>query len=327
MIYFFLALLLAACSQESARVVSSVQGTAMTIDYKVTVGHPLDASELELIKRITYGTFEEVDQIYNRYNPQSEISKLNRMATTDFVPISEELYKLLQEVNKYYHLSDGLFDPTVEPLVVLWKENLNQNKLPASKDIERARLAVGWSHIELVKGNFKKDNPLTQIDLGGIAKGYAVDLIVERLNKLGYKNVLVEWGGELRATGKHPEGRSWRVAIPHPNDPTQIVQNFELENEAIATSGDYNQFWTYKDGAKKTTYTHVINPKTGYPLVVQLNSIASVTVLAPTCTAADALATAAMVFPNASAAQAWISRIDSETQTEFWFVTRDREIK
>lgn len=327
MIYILLVFLLAACSQDTNRTVTTLQGNAMTIDYKITVGHPVDSSELELIKRITYSTFEEVNQVYNRWNPQSEISRLNRMQTTDFVPISEDLYKLLKEVDKYYTLSEGLFDPTVEPLVVLWKEKLNKNQIPSSQEIEKTRQAVGWNHIKLVKGNFSKDNADTQIDLGGIAKGYAVDLIVERLNKLGYKNILVEWGGEIRASGKHPEGRPWKVAIPHPNDPTQTVTNLILEDEAIATSGDYNQYWTYRDGLNKITFTHVINPKTGYPLIVKLNSIASVSVLAPTCTTADALATAAMVFPDVASAQAWIARIDNQTQTEFWFVTRDRDVK
>lgn len=325
---FLLPLLLffSGCQQSPPSQITTFEGTAMTINYKVTIGHTLEPREIELIRSIVNSSFEEINSVYNRWNPKSELSKLNQFQSTEPTPISINLYSFLERTGKFVELSEGRFDPTIEPLLVLWKNSLEHNELPSEKALAEARSSVGWEHIHLENGQFRKDNPLTQIDLGGIAKGYAVDLIVERLVKSGYTNILVEWGGEIRANGHHPEKRPWKVFIARLNDsnPDHSLAEIILEDEAIATSGDYNQFWIYKNGNATTVYTHVINPKTGHPLAIKKHSIASVSVLAPTCTDADALATAAMVFHDIDRAREWIAKIDPLLpKTEFWFVTRD----
>lgn len=325
-----LLLLLASCKTTPKSQLTTIEGTAMTINYKVTVGHPVDGHENDIIKNIISGTFEEINDIYNRWNPSSELSRLNKSENVEPLPISEKLYSLLQYAAHYVHLSEGRFDPTVEPLVVLWKERLEKNEIPSDEELAKVRAYVGWSHIHLDDHLFRKDNPLTQIDLGGIAKGFAVDLLLENLLKAGYKNLLVDWGGEIRATGVHPENRPWKVYISRLNDfnPEHALADIILEDEAIATSGDYNQYWTYKDGNATITYSHIINPLTGHPIALKKHSIASVSVLAPTCAEADALATAAMVYSDIDEARNWIAHIDTEVpHTEFWFVTRDNERK
>lgn len=325
-----LLLVLASCKEHSKNKLTTIEGTAMTIDYKVSVGHPLETHEIDIIKNIISNSFQEVDDIYNRWNPKSEISRLNKSQSIEPSEVSEKLYSLLNYASNFVKISEGRFDPTVEPLVILWKKKLEHNEIPSEEELAKVRSYVGWSHIHLDDHLFRKDNPLTEIDLGGIAKGFAVDLVIQNLLKAGYKNLLVDWGGEIRAAGMHPENRPWKVFISRLNDinPDHSLAEIILEDEAIATSGDYNQYWVHQDGNAITTYTHIINPLTGYPLALKKHSIASVSVLAPTCAEADALATAAMVYNDIDDARAWIARVDNEVpQTEFWFVTRDNERK
>ncbi|MFN4174468.1 MAG: FAD:protein FMN transferase, partial [Parachlamydiaceae bacterium] len=190
----------------------------MTIDYKVTIGHPLETNEIDIVKNIIKATFDEVDEIYNRWNPKSELSRLNKSRSIEPIQISDKLYNLLSYAAKFVKISEGRFDPTVEPLVVLWKSKLEKNEIPSDEELMKVRSYVGWNHIHLDDHFFRKDHHLTEIDLGGIAKGYAVDLVTENLLKAGYKNLLVDWGGEIRASGMHPENRAWKIFISRLND-------------------------------------------------------------------------------------------------------------
>lgn len=299
---------------------------AMTIPYRIVIGKQLDQQEKENIQQLIASTFDEINKTYNRWNPLSELSKLNNLKAGEKKELSPQLEKFLLRAKEMTLLTGGRFDPTIEPLQNLWKECLEQGIIPAEQVIQERAKAVGWKNIHIENGTVVKEHDLASIDLGGIAKGYLLDLLVEKLNKTGYKDVLVEWGGELKASGKHPSGRSWNIYITHLEDadPSNALDQVSLDNKAIATSGDYQQFWKAKgpDG-EELHYFHIINPFTLRPMISKSGSIASVSVTADDCAFADGLATAGMVFDNLEAAQQWATAIQQQyPDVTFWFIVR-----
>ncbi len=259
----------------------------MTIPYCVQIAQPSPLAE-----NIISSTFAEINAIYNNWNPHSEISKLNTLKAFEKQQLSPELYSFLQFTNSIVRLTEGRFDPTVASLHQLWKKSLKENHLPSEIELQNLSPAIGWDKIHLEEGHFWKEQDATTLDLCGIAKGYAVDLITERLQAAGLRDIYVEWGGEIRTSGNHPDNRPWKIGI------IGLIP-LELKNEAIATSGSYIQQWTIDS----ITYTHIIDPRTQKPL--NNAPITSATVIAPTCAEADALATAFMLFPTCAEAQSW----------------------
>ncbi len=264
----------------------------MTMPYCIQVGEKLNEVQIDSIKSVIATTFSEIDQIYNNWNPHSEISQLNRLEANQKIPISHELSHFLKKVETLVVETEGRFDPTVAPLCTLWKEALILGTLPDQNTLSLCAEAIGWDRIHCEAGLFWKENGLTALDLGGIAKGYGVDLIVERLEQSGFSQIYVEWGGEIRTLGSHPSGRPWNIGILGGG-------TLPLSNKAIATSGSYIQNWEV-DGVN---YTHIIDPHTLQPL--HPSQISSASVLAPTCLEADALATAFMLFPTQQEALHW----------------------
>lgn len=260
----------------------------MTVPYRILVGRELSFFERKAIKAIINKTFEEVDNTYNYWNPSSEISGLNRLKKNERKQISFQLKNFLILTEEIVKITEGRFDPTIGHLQKLWKD-----KLLTDDEVTTALSEVGWHKIHYEESIFWKDSDLVSLDLGGIAKGFCVDLLTERLQDAGCHDVYVEWGGEIRAGGHHPEGRPWRVFISRLGDldPDHAIAIVDLNDAAIATSGDYLQNWEVNG----TIYYHIINPKTGYPLVSVPNAVASASVLAPSCALADGLATALMM--------------------------------
>lgn len=325
---------MAACQSESgiehSNRMTTFQGTAMTMRYKVIVGSPLDRNQASQVNSLIADSFKKVDETYNKWNPNSELSKLNALKSGEAVPISKELEQLLKETYHVVKLSHLRFDPTIEPLQRLWKHHLEKGEVPADQEIRDIAPAIGWDKVHIDNGTFYKDDDRTEIDLGGIAKGLCIDLIVQNILNIGYKDLFVEWGGEIRAAGKHPDDRPWTVYISQlgDNDPEQAIDIVPLYDQAIATSGDYLQNWSVWESKGKSgvTYFHIFDPTTLKPLQTTPRSIASVSVLAPNCTLADGLATAGMLFPTVEEAEAWAEEIKKTyPELSFWFVTRQQD--
>src|SRR3989338_109399 len=237
---------------------------------------------------------EKIDKIANNFNPDSEISKLNAGGQIQAGP---DLFNMVRESLKYYVLSRGAFDITVGPVVKIWKEKIREAEsksrgltLPAGSQIKKALSLVGSDKIIL--DDDASSISFTQfgmsIDLGAIAKGYAVDQAVKRLKELCVQSALVNAGGNVYCLGKKGS-RKWHIGIRHPRKPDEIVFYLDLENQAVATSGDYEQFFILD----KKRYSHIIDPKTGYTVD---NKIASVTIIAQDATASDGLSTAVFVL-------------------------------
>jgi FAD:protein FMN transferase len=326
-VFFIFSAFLSGCSSSKDASLGTTEflGTAMTMDYRLIVGKTLTQTEIDLLSLSIQNVFYEVNDLYNNWNPDSELSSINRQLAGVKIPLSAKLEAFLQEVDQVVALTQGKFDPTIAPLLDLWKKKLSSGHTPSEEEIRIVKPAIGWKNVHIENGFLWKDHDKTALDLGGIAKGYCVDLLVEKMNSQGFINVFVEWGGEIRASGKHPSGRPWTIFVSRLGNsaPDDAVAILPLNDEAIATSGDYMQYWNIRDEASEdgleTTFFHIIDPQTLRPLISTNASIASASVKTSTCALADGLATAAMMFASLSEAEAWIAHIKQKLpQAEFW---------
>lgn len=285
-------LLLVGCSESPPQGLRSFSGIAMTIPYEIKADAEKDPA---IMMRIIQETFAEVDAHYNKFNPDSELSHFNRLKSYEKMKISAGMQDLLNKTDKLYLLSQGLFDPTVETIAPLWKEAIHQGAIPSQEAIELKRKAVGWNKVHREEGMIWKEQDETALDLGGIAKGYTVDLLYERLSALPLQHLYVEWGGEIRTSKTHPEGRAWLVAVHSPDLP-HILITLELQDEAVATSGDYAQSYSLRDeSGTLRNYFHVIDPRTLLLMENRSGTPLHVSVKADTCTEADGLATCLLI--------------------------------
>lgn len=236
---------------------------------------------------------ERIDALMSNYRPNSEISQLN--ANGQAKVSHDTLYVI--KMAKYFHkLSGGAFDITVGPLVKLWniKENMQkearQIKIPSQERINSALSYVSSNFIEIDEKNsiIRLRKKGVSLDLGAIAKGYAVDRAVAILKHYGVKSALVNAGGQIYCLGRKGF-LPWGVGLQDPRKPGGLLGTFKLTNRAVSTSGDYEQYFIYNN----KHYTHIIDPRNGYPAD---NSICSVSVFADGGLTADALSTVIFVL-------------------------------
>lgn len=250
------------------------------------------------------GIFDAFDFSVSTYNPKSIISHFNQNKEQQKTEIDPNFAAVFQRSKEIYALTDGYFDPTVMPLVNYWGFGVNKDKpdLDSSK-VNALKALVDFPSLEVVneEGLYQltRSKNGVELDFSAIAKGYGVDLIGQFLADKGLTDYFVEIGGEVVTKGKNPRGEWWTVGINKPvenaveNEIEEIVQ---LKNQAIATSGNYLQFYE-KDGQK---FVHTISPKTGYTVP---SNLLSITVFAQDCMTADAIATACMVMGYEKAKQ------------------------
>lgn len=310
-------------SQESTTIFSD---KIMTVPYRIIIGQSLNNTQRHQVQKTIDIAFEEIDSIYNKWNPASELSQLNRLKAYENKILSLQLYNFFERINYFVDLSNGLLDPTIEPLQQLWNRYLIKGSMPSDEEIESLKPCLGWNKVHFANGVFYKDDSRTQIDLGGIAKGLAVDLIVIRLKESGFKNCYIEWGGEIRTSGEHPEHRPWKIFISRMGsaNPADAIATVNIINQAIATSGDYYQFWqvTTPSGEKRT-YTHIYNPLTLSPIQVKAGGISSTSLMADNCLTADSLAKVLMLFESSTEAEEWISQVQKKIpHLRYWIQKR-----
>jgi thiamine biosynthesis lipoprotein len=234
-----------------------------------------------------------VNALMSTWDPDSELSRFNRYASTDAFPVSGETLRVLAAAREVSEQSGGAFDVTIRPLVQVWGFG-DGARVPGGPDpgeLSRLRERVGWQRVELGVGSLSKSRPDVVCDLSAIAKGYAVDAVSGDLVRLGYRSHLVEVGGELRARGHKPNGSPWRVAIevPEASGRRAVHRAVPLVDRAMATSGDYRNYYE-QDGVR---ISHTIDPRSGHPI---RHGLASVTVIHEQAMFADAWATALNVL-------------------------------
>ncbi len=234
----------------------------------------------------------ELDSSLSKFKQDSEVSRVSDMAGRSAVPVSERTYRILAESQKYAKLTGGAFDATVTPLLTIWGHGKDgELEVPTPELIQSTMERVGYRHLILSNDAAYLAIEDMQIDLGGIAKGYAVDLCWDELSGQGASNVLINLGGNIRCCGPADEALPWRVGVRNPfdADPTSTIGVLSLTNGmATATSGDYERYVVI-DGRR---YGHVIDPRTGWPA----GHVAGVTIVCTNATQADAISTAFFVL-------------------------------
>lgn len=282
------------CSSDNdphERVIHVLSGPTMGTSYQVKVVAPanLNIDEVGLGIQSVLG---RVNDLMSTYLPDSELSRFNQSPPEQWFELSPETYEVLSLGLEISEQSDGAFDMSVGPLVNIWgfgpQGMIEQQPLQA--EIDQALSEIGYQHLQL-----RSESPAVQkaiplyLDLSAIAKGYAVDQIAAYLDQY-FDAYLVEVGGELKGKGQKPGAIDWKIAVESPQVGTREIQKvIKAENIAIATSGDYRNYFE-EDGVR---FSHTIDPTTGRPINHRL---ASVTILDPSCARADALATAMMVM-------------------------------
>ena len=226
----------------------------------------------------------------SRYRPESDIGRLNRLAGQGETPVRDSTAVVLREALSVARASQGALDVTISPLLAQWGFHSVRQEAPDARQLEAALAVVDYRHVHLdgANGTVRLARPGVQLDLGGIAKGYAVDAAVDGLLRHGVSQGMVNAGGDLRLLGRHPDGAPWIVGVQHPLAPDKLLLALSLDGGAVATSGNYMRYRVY-NGRR---YGHLLHPQHGYPADTAL----SMTVVAPTAMRADALATAALIM-------------------------------
>jgi thiamine biosynthesis lipoprotein len=235
----------------------------------------------------------ELDSLLSDYRDDSEVSSLIAGAGGPPMPISDDLFAVLRQALELAEETHGAFDVTVGPLVLLWREARRQGQLPDSGALRSATGLVGWRHVTLdtVANTARLALAGMRLDLGGIAKGYAVDAALDELLGHGIERALVAIGGEIVAGRPPPGEHGWRITVAHHDaGPSEIL----LADAAVSSSGDTEQF--VEIGG--TRYSHVVDPRTG----IGLTHRTAATVVAPSAVTADALSTAATILDDAERA-------------------------
>lgn len=232
--------------------ISYFSGTFLNTPFTITIAKHLTQTEYDHVDQLIKGTLQEIDSLLHENNPKSEISSLNALKPNEPMPLSHELETFLISLQSLVTLTQGCFDP----------------------------VKIGWKHIHFRNGQFYKDQPKVSLRVKDLIKGYGVDLLIIKLFRVGYRNVLVEWGMEKRSIGQRSSNNLWTVYVP------ALKEGMNLKNQAITSRENEKLAWT---------------------------------VSAPTCTAADAIAICLATFSSEADAQKKIEHIKQKMpQISYW---------
>ncbi len=253
-----------------------------TVDVRV-MGH-----DAQRALEKAYAEMDRVESVFSRHRDDSDIGRINEHSG-QWVEVSREAMELLQKGIDFGDLTDGSFDVTIGALVSLWDVGSGERRIPSHEEIEAAKELVDYRTVALDwEANKVRIPEGAVLDLGGIAKGYAVDRGSAVLREEGIEHGLINAGGDVSVIGtREGPDQPWRVGIQDPAQTNQVLGVAELIDTTIVTSGDYQRYFE-KDG---TRFHHIIDPETGWPA----DQVTSVTVVAPTAVVGDALSTALFV--------------------------------
>ncbi len=284
----------AAASVTATALTGETMGTTWTV--KIVVDSPEASQRAAALRAPIQGRLDAVNKLMSTWDPESELSRFNASTSTDPFPVSSETATVVSAAVAIGEHTGGAFDVTLGPLIRLWGFDRGGKKaVPTPAEIEAARARVGLDRLKAsVDGKpfLQKSAPGLEVNLSGIAKGYGVDAVLALLEQEGITRAMVEIGGEVATVGKNARGQPWTLGINVPRsdaDPTAVFRTVSVENQGLATSGNYRNF--FEQGGKR--YAHVLDPTTGKPTD---HHLVSVTILAPDCMTADGLATAGLVL-------------------------------
>lgn len=286
LLFFSFTLILSPSSSESSNL-SKYHQVAMGTVIEIT----LIGDDEEAANKAALQAFQEIKRIETLMSPwldSSDVTRTNRSAGKEWVKVSPETGEVIKKAQEISELSGGGFDITVGPLTELWRKAREKKTPPSIEEVKGKLDLVNFKNIEVDQQGrvFLKKKGMA-IDLGGIAKGYGVDRAFDVLRSLGYKNLIVNAGGDLRAGGTK-NNQPWSIGIQNPRESQKILTRISVSDMAVATSGDYEKFFIY-EGKR---YHHIFNPRDGFPA----EGCQSVTIVTKNCITADALATAVFVL-------------------------------
>jgi len=244
--------------------------------------------DLGRLEAAVAAAFAEMERIEGLMAPEGEASDVARLsAAVKGGEVAAETAEVIALGLRVAEASDGAFDMGLGRLKALWAIEGEDPRVPSLEEVRRALSGTGRGDLRLVGRRVVKGVPELSVDLGGIAKGYAIDRAVETLRRAGIESAAINAGGDIRLLGAHGE-RPWRIAIQHPRDSGRALATLAVADTSVVTSGDYERFFE-SEGVR---YHHLFDPRTGYPA----GACRSVTVVTPSAALADALATAAFVL-------------------------------
>lgn len=323
--FFVLALLFACSGKQEDQSYSTLHGNAIGTSYNITQISSGELADQEAIDDL----ISVFDGALSTYKPNSLLSIFNDSLDPDWDALASRphfdvelnyIKEMIVRSTELYEITEGCFDPSAQELFELWALAKNKAFYPDSYVVRAAKNFTGMSKIGLDMQELPyRTQRDVKLNFNAIAKGYLVDVISEYLDELGVKNYMVEIGGEVRAKGLSPSKENWRIGVNTPkigvatNDVYDVV---ELNNEAVATSGNYRNYFMVGD----SIIGHTLDPRSGYPVN---NSMRSATIIAPDCCTADALATACMVA-GADASIEWLKELEG---VRALFIIEDEEGK
>jgi thiamine biosynthesis lipoprotein len=250
-----------------------------------------DAASTTAAIEEAFGVIREADRVMSSYRADSDLMYLNRHAADGFVSVREDLFRVIEAGIEYGQRSDGAFDITVGPLMRAWWFFRDQGRIPSPAEQARLRSIIGYQHVQLdpARRAIRFEVSGAEIDLGGIAKGWAVDRAADVLRARGITRALIDAGtSSIYALGAPPDQEAWPIGIRDPLRRDCLIAVIGLKDMSLSTSGSYERY-VHVRGKR---YSHIMNPKTGWPVEDML----STTVVAPTALASDALSTAVFVM-------------------------------
>ncbi|PHR57777.1 MAG: thiamine biosynthesis protein ApbE [Robiginitomaculum sp.] len=248
----------------------------------------VETQDPDLIQRVGAVVEAEalrIEKKYSRYRDDNIIARINQ-ATNEPIKVDDETSDLLNYAQQCFELSNGQFDITSGILRRVWRFD-GSNKIPSKKEVEQILPLIGWDKLTW-SAPYLTLRPGMEVDLGGVGKEYAVDRALMAMQRLTDQPALVNFGGDLRATGSRSDGSAWKIGLLSVDIKNKNEAMLALHNGALATSGDAERY-LLKDGIR---YSHILDPRTGWPVK---NPPRSVTVSAPTCMEAGVLSTMAML--------------------------------
>jgi thiamine biosynthesis lipoprotein len=282
LLFLIMGLLPAIAMADWLREEAAIMGTAITVE----LWHEDPAQGRALIEAV-FTEMRRIDALMSSYKPDSELSRVNTAAANSPVTVSKELYRLIKQALYYSDLTHGAFDITYASAGQHY--DYRSGRKPDSRQLEEALPAIDYRHVKLDAGHstVRFLQAGVHIDLGGIAKGYAVDRSMAILKKAGVGSALISAGGDTRVMGKRWD-QPWKVGIRDPRDRDGLVSVIPLEDAAISTSGDYERFFE-KDGVR---YHHILDPATGQ----SAREVHSTSIISTNATDTDALSTSVFVM-------------------------------
>lgn len=259
-----------------------------------------------------------IDRQMNRLKDESEIAEVNRQSGLAAVPVSEDTFQVVKTAIDYAASSGGKFDPTVGPLVDLWRIGQGGAKRPAQAAIDEALGRVGFEAVELdeARRTIRLAKPGMSLDLGAIAKGFAADRVAAYLRQEGFRSALIDLGGNILAMGRKPGDQLWSIGVQNPNEPRGAhIGIIQVDNETIVTSGIYERYFI-ENGEH---YHHILDPDLGSPVH---NGLLGVTIVTGRSIDADAMSTAVFVL----GLEEGLRYIEARPGTDVLLITGDKKV-